>query len=91
MPENTEITNSAAYLVDGETDLYEFGAIEFTVPGDYVYSVTESGSVPGVTNDQQDTKTIKINVKDNGDGTLPATMEPADMMICVTLASFRPL
>ena len=38
----------------------------------FTYTVTESGSVPGVTNDPVSTKTIKVTVTDNGDGTLSA-------------------
>lgn len=36
----------------------------------FTYTITESGQVPGVTNDQQITKTIKVIVTDHGDGTL---------------------
>ena len=76
MPENTVIYNSEGFLLKGETDLYEFGTIVYTVPGTYVYTVTESGSVPGVTNDTESTKTLTVTVTDNGDGTLSAAMDP---------------
>ena len=36
----------------------------------FTYTVTESGSVAGVTNDPVATKTITVKVTDNGDGTL---------------------
>lgn len=36
----------------------------------FTYTVTESGSVAGVSNDPVATKTIKVKVTDNGDGTL---------------------
>ena len=36
----------------------------------FTYTVEESGSLPGVTNDKAATKTIKVTVTDNGDGTL---------------------
>ena len=78
MPKNTVITNSEAYLKVGTTDLYEFGEIEFTVPGTYVYRVTESGTVPGITNDgDADTgKTLTVVVTDNGSGELSMTVTP---------------
>lgn len=39
----------------------------------YTYTVTESGNVAGVTNDQEASKTFTIVVTDNGDGTLSVT------------------
>lgn len=36
----------------------------------FTYTVTETGSVAGVTNDPVATKTIEVKVTDNGDGTL---------------------
>lgn len=48
-----------------------FGAITFTKPGVYNYTITESGSMPGVTNDSA--KDFTVTVKDNGDGTMTAT------------------
>lgn len=36
----------------------------------FTYTVTENGSVAGVTNDPVATKTIEVKVTDNGDGTL---------------------
>ena len=36
----------------------------------FTYTVTETGSVAGVSNDPVATKTIKVKVTDNGDGTL---------------------
>lgn len=36
----------------------------------FTYTVTETGGVAGVTNDPVATKTIKVTVTDNGDGTL---------------------
>jgi pilin isopeptide linkage protein/uncharacterized repeat protein (TIGR01451 family) len=38
----------------------------------FTYTVKESGSLPGVTNDTASTKTIKVTVTDNGDGALSA-------------------
>ena len=39
----------------------------------YTYTVTESGTVAGVTNDPEASKTFTIVVTDNGDGTLSVT------------------
>ncbi|MDO4193893.1 MAG: FctA domain-containing protein, partial [Erysipelotrichaceae bacterium] len=49
-----------------------FGPFEYTAPGTYTYEVTESGTVAGVTNDAQATKTVTVKVTDKGDGTLEA-------------------
>ena len=67
MPETTRVTNPDA---DGGTA--EFGSITYAEPGTYRYTVTESGSVAGVTNDAQATKDVTVIVTDNGDGTLTA-------------------
>lgn len=65
LPEpTTTVTNDAAGNV-------AFGAITFTKPGVYNYTITESGSMPGVTNDSA--KDFTVTVKDNGDGTMTAT------------------
>lgn len=48
-----------------------FGAIKFTEPGEYYYTITEYGSMDGVTNDSP--KNFTVTVKDNGDGTMTAT------------------
>lgn len=42
----------------------------------FTYTVTEQGSVDGVTNDQVQEKSFTIKVTDNGDGTLSAAAEP---------------
>lgn len=42
---------------------------------DYVYKVTESGSLPGVTNDTAATKTVTIAVTDDGKGVLSAAVK----------------
>lgn len=64
LPEPTTVTNDAAGNI-------AFGAIKFTEPGEYHYTITESGSMPGVTNDSA--KDFTVTVKDNGDGTMTAT------------------
>ncbi|MGI6590404.1 MAG: Spy0128 family protein [Eggerthellaceae bacterium] len=57
-----------------------FGAITYTKPGTYKYLVTESGSMPGVANDEDASagKAVTVTVKDNGDGTMTAAVSGAD-------------
>ena len=49
----------------GEVD---FGEIEFTARGVYEYTITESGDYPGVENDQNPIRNIKVSVRDFGSG-----------------------
>ena len=44
---------------------------------EFTYTVTESGSVPGVDNDAEASKTLKVTVTDNGDGSLSVVSNPA--------------
>ena len=71
MPKTTSFTNPSA---DGGT--VTFGGtddpITFTAPGTYTYTVTETGSAPGVINDATATKDVTVVVTDNGDGTMTA-------------------
>ncbi|MGI6590405.1 MAG: Spy0128 family protein [Eggerthellaceae bacterium] len=57
-----------------------FGSITYTKPGTYKYLVTESGTLPGVANDEDASagKAVTVTVKDNGDGTMTATVNGAD-------------
>lgn len=43
----------------------------------FTYTVAESGSVSGVTNDADSSKTFTVTVTDNGDGTLSVASDPA--------------
>ena len=66
LPEQTTVMNDAAGNI-------AFGAIKFTEPGEYHYTITESGHMDGVTNDSEP-KNFTITVKDNnGDGTMTAS------------------
>lgn len=65
LPKPNTVTNDAAGNI-------AFGAIKFTEPGEYNYTITESGSMKGVTNDTEP-KNFTVTVKDNGDGTMTAT------------------
>ncbi|MBQ9825990.1 MAG: Cna B-type domain-containing protein [Firmicutes bacterium] len=73
MPDKTEVKNVKADEHPEKKGYYEFGWITFTVPGEYIYTVTESGSAPGVTNDSEATKTLKFTVTDGGEGVLEIT------------------
>ena len=57
---NTELNNPAS---DGGT--VTFGDITYTKAGTYRYTVTESGDVPGITNDSNATKEVVVVVTDN--------------------------
>ena len=60
--------------VNQDKESITFGPFEYTAPGEYTYTVSETGTVAGVTNDAQAAgKTVTVNVVDNGDGTLTAT------------------
>lgn len=65
LPEQTTVTNDAAGNI-------AFGAIKFSRPGEYCYTIRESGSMPGVTNDPV-AKNFTVTVTDKGDGTMTAT------------------
>ena len=67
MPETTSYTNP-----DANGGTVTFGDIAYMQPGTYTYTVTETGSADGVTNDADASKTVTVDVKDNGDGMLSA-------------------
>lgn len=71
LPEQTTVTNDAAGNI-------AFGAIKFTKPGEYHYTIAESGSMAGVTNDSEPKKSFTVTVKDNDDGTMTATASKID-------------
>lgn len=70
MPEKTSVTISPT---EGRSAQIDFGKISYTekdVDKTYTYTITETGTVAGVTNDSA--KTVTVKVTDNGDGTLNA-------------------
>ncbi len=78
-------TPSAIQNTDGT---FVFGNITFKSTGatsvDYTFKVTESGSVPGVTNDTNAERTITVRVTDNGNGTLtPVVLEGSENLAFV--------
>lgn len=44
----------------------------------FTYTITESGEVPGVTNDQNASRTVTFAVTDDGSGALTVTRDPAE-------------
>ncbi|MBR6444092.1 MAG: Cna B-type domain-containing protein [Firmicutes bacterium] len=62
LPDTTKVTNTASGKI-------AFGEIEFTKPGTYTYTITESGSMKNVTNDPESTRdvTIEVTADENGD------------------------
>ena len=64
LPTTTTVTNQAGGTV-------EFGPITYDTAGTYVYTITESGTVAGVTNDTS-AKTVTVQVTDDGQGHLVA-------------------
>ena len=85
MPVNATAINDAAGNVDFGTITYTmentFGTSDVQTMSEtrsktFTYTVTESGNVAGVVNDQT-SKTFTVTVTDNGDGTLTATANPA--------------
>ena len=71
MPENSSVTIKPT---NGTSTAVDFGKISYTekdAGNTYTYTITESGTVAGVTNDTS--KTVTVKVEDNGDGTLKIT------------------
>ena len=83
MPANASVTNDAKGKVD-------FGKITFTLDDlnkalgekpekrehTFIYTVTESGEVAGVTNDAETSRTVSFTVTDDGEGTLRVSRKP---------------
>lgn len=85
MPENATATNDAAGNVDFGNITFGLDLLKDVNPvadgsrsKTFEYKVTESGSAAGVTNDTDKTKTFKITLKDDGNGKLTATCNPAE-------------
>ena len=85
MPQNTTAVNDEAGNVSFGTITYTmentFGVSDTQTMSEvrsrtFTYTVTESGSVDGVINDQSSSKTFTVTVTDNGDGTLSVESDP---------------
>ena len=75
MPNNsTELKNP-----DSDGGTVTFGDITYTEAGTYKYTVTESGDVPGITNDSNATKEVVVVVTDNK-GQLEAVVNSGDTL-----------
>ncbi|MBT1164791.1 Spy0128 family protein [Bifidobacterium felsineum] len=77
LPGKAEVTNDAAGNVDFGKVTYKFADLNGQTERKFTYTVTESGKVAGVTNDVNLTRTFTVTIKDNGDGTMSATTDPA--------------
>ena len=72
MPERTSVTIDPR---EGRSAAVDFGKIDYALADAgkaYTYTIVESGTVAGVTNDVR-THTVTVKVTDNGDGTLACT------------------
>ena len=59
---------------DADGGEISFGEISYSLPGEYRYTVTESGTVPFIKNDKETVKNLTVTVKDLGNATLGATV-----------------
>lgn len=85
MPDRTTAKNDVAGNVDFGNITFDLDLLKDVNPAadgsrlkTFEYKVTESGSAAGVTNDADKTKTYKITLKDDGNGKLTATCDPAE-------------
>ena len=73
MPAQTSVTTTAT---SGNSQSLTFGKIKYglaDVGKTYTYTITESGSREGVTNDPNNTRTVTVKVEKGSDGTLVVT------------------
>ena len=77
MPKDETVTNDGNGNVTFGTLAFNINNLEDVDPADdgsrkktFKYSVTESGSVPGVENDSKRTKEFELTLKDDGEGNL---------------------
>ena len=75
-PMPAEATGGRLTKINPDADGGEisFGEISYSLPGEYRYTVTESGTVPSVKNDKETVKNLTVTVKDLGNATLGATV-----------------
>lgn len=72
LPATTTVSNDAAGNVSFGDIIFKKDDLAGEMSKTFNYTVTESGSKAGVTNDFATTKTFTVTVTDNGDGTMSA-------------------
>lgn len=77
MPEKTEVKNEEGGNIDFGTITYGKDDLGDATEKTVTYQVKESGEQPGVANDTE-TKTVKVTVKDDGEGHITAETEPKE-------------
>ena len=77
MPEKTEVKNEEGGNVDFGTITYGKDDLGDETEKTFTYQVKEAGERPGVANDTE-TKTVKVTVKDDGEGHITAETEPKE-------------
>lgn len=77
MPEKTEVKNEEGGNIDFGTITYGKVDLGDATEKTFTYQVKESGEQPGVANDTE-TKTVKVTVKDDGEGHITAETEPKE-------------
>ena len=77
MPEQTEVKNKANGRISFGTVTYGKDDLGDATEKTFTYQVKESGAQPGVANDTE-TKTVKVTVKDDGEGHITAETEPKE-------------
>ena len=77
MPEQTEVKNEEGGNIDFGTITYGKDDLGDATEKTFTYQVKESGEQPGVANDTE-TKTVKVTVKDDGEGHITAETEPKE-------------
>ena len=78
MPEKTEVKNEEGGNVDFGTITYGKDDLGDATEKTFTYKVKEAGEQPGVANDTE-TKTVKVTVKDDGEGHITAETEPKEV------------
>lgn len=91
LPEGNTVLNDAAGNIEFAPIKYTLDLFEGVKPAEdgsrtikFSYKVTEHGTLPGIINDPETTKTFTVTVVDNGQGTISATVDPQDIIFTNT-------
>lgn len=79
LPTTTTVSNDAAGNVSFGTITFAKKDLAGEMSKTFTFTITESGSKAGVTNDSD--KTFTVTVRDNADGTMTAEMSPIDPFV----------